>query len=226
VRYLIHLGVAAIVFAGGWHPPRGLDLYRPSPADNPLTSAKIDLGRRLFNDPLLSRDRSISCASCHDPQRAFTDGHTVAQGVGGARGRRNTPTIINRAWGATFFFDGRAATLEQQVLQPILSANELGSTTEGILNVVRTHYQRRFRKAFGSDPTMDLVANALASYVRSIVSGDSDFDRGKLTASARRGLALFRGKADCIDRGQIHSAHPVQRFSHGLLSPLANRRVV
>src|SRR5690242_9475495 len=121
------LTVAVALYAAG-PLPLGLDVYRPSPEDNRVTPAKVALGRRLFHDRRLSRDGSLSCARCHNPDRAFTDGRNVAQGIGGARGDRNTPTIINRAWGARFFFDGRAATLEQQVLQPILNASELGAS--------------------------------------------------------------------------------------------------
>ncbi len=176
------LGGAAV--AAVWTPPLGLDLYRPVPEDNRLTRAKIALGRRLFHDRRLSRDGSLSCASCHDPRRAFTDGRRVAQGLGGARGGRNTPAIVNRAWGASFFWDGRTVTLEQQVLQPILSPKELGMTQEAVLAVTRA-------------PSLEVVAQALASYVRTIVAGDSAFDRGTLSDSARRGLALFHGKAGC-----------------------------
>jgi hypothetical protein len=80
----------------------------------------VDVGRRLFRDRHLSRDGSMACVSCHDPRRAFTNGEKVGKGVGGARGTRNVPSIINRAWGRSFFWDGRAPTLEDQVLQPIL----------------------------------------------------------------------------------------------------------
>src|SRR6516162_2774025 len=99
--------------------PLGLDLYLPSPEDNPLTAEKIEVGRRLFFDRRLSRDGTVACASCHDPDRAFSDGRAVAVGVYGRRGRRNAPALINRGYGRVFFWDGRSATLEEQVLQPI-----------------------------------------------------------------------------------------------------------
>ena len=102
----------------GRHPaPLGLDLYRPAPAANPPTPETVALGRRLFFDKRLSRDRSVACASCHQPGRAFTDGRQVAIGSGHKRGARNAPTLINRVYGKSFFLDGRAATLEEQALE-------------------------------------------------------------------------------------------------------------
>jgi cytochrome c peroxidase len=99
-------------------PPLGLDLYMPVPDANPLTPAKIALGRTLFFDKRLSRDGTLSCASCHDPKLAFSDGRKVARGIGGAEGIRSAPAIVNRGYGKTFFWDGRAKTLEQQALEP------------------------------------------------------------------------------------------------------------
>src|SRR4051794_33262184 len=105
--------------------PAGLDLYMPVPEENPLTAEKIELGRRLFQDRRLSRDGSVSCASCHDPERAFSDGRAIAVGVFGRTGRRHAPALINRAYGRVFFWDGRAASLEEQVLKPIQDPNEM-----------------------------------------------------------------------------------------------------
>ncbi len=198
MRLLASLCFSVALQAGGPRLPLGQDLYRPVPEDNLLTRAKIALGRRLFQDRRLSRDGSLSCAGCHDPRRAFADGRTVAQGIGGSRLDRNTPAIVNRVWGASFFWDGRAASLEQQALQPILNPRELGMTPEGVLALVRSsRYASEFRTAFGTEPSVELVARAIASYVRSIVSGDSPYDRKTLNQSSRRGLALFQGKAGC-----------------------------
>src|SRR5438876_9924847 len=105
--------------------PLGLDLYLPVPQENPLTSEKIELGRRLFFDRRLSRDGSIACSSCHDSERAFSDGRAVAVGVFDRLGRRNAPALINRGYGRSFFWDGRASTLEEQVLKPIEDRNEM-----------------------------------------------------------------------------------------------------
>src|SRR5687767_5985341 len=107
-------------------PPAGLDEYVPVPGNNPITPIKIRLGERLFFDAGLSADRQRSCASCHDPARAFTSGTRFAAGVFGRTGARNVPTILNRAYGQSFFWDGRAATLEAQVLGPIQNRTEMG----------------------------------------------------------------------------------------------------
>jgi cytochrome c peroxidase len=188
--------------------PLGLDLYRPVPSDNRLTPAKIALGRRLFYDRRLSRDGSLSCAGCHDPKRAFTDGRVVAKGIGGGMGNRNTPIIVNRAWGNGFFFDGRATTLEQLALQPVLNPRELGMSPEAVLLLIQGRYRPQFRSTFDAEPSLELAARALASYLRTVVDGDSHYDRyaagdrSALSESARRGLALFQGKAGC---GQCHA---------------------
>ena len=110
--------------------PLGLDLYRPEPADNPTLPATVTLGRRLFQERRLSRDRSLACVDCHRPERAFTDGRAKAIGVYGRRGPRSVPTIVNRAWGKSFFWDGRIDTLEEQVLRPIVSKIEMDLTVD------------------------------------------------------------------------------------------------
>src|SRR5207237_6667398 len=119
---------------------------------------KIDLGRRLFNDRRLSRDGAIACASCHDPARAFSVDRAVSPGVFGRMGRRNAPALVNRGYGRAFFWDGRARSLEEQVLQPIQDPNEMDLTLAEA--AART----------GVDPPM--MSQALASYVGSRLSGD------------------------------------------------------
>jgi cytochrome c peroxidase len=106
-------------------PSLGLDLYVPVPESNPLTREKVVLGRKLFFDKRLSRDGTLACAGCHDPQRGFSDGRTVARGINGAEGSRNAPALINRGYGRIFFWDGRAPSLEQQAIQPITNPIEL-----------------------------------------------------------------------------------------------------
>lgn len=179
--------LAAEVRAAG--PPLGLDLYMPVPESNRLTREKVALGRRLFFDTRLSRDRTLACATCHDPKRAFSDGRTVARGAGGVHGTRNSPAIVNRGYGSLFFWDGRARTLEQQVIEPILNQKELALT------------QPELERRTGLEAAQ--VRSALASYVRTIRSGDSRFDRysagqpGALTDLEKAGLAVFRGRGNC-----------------------------
>src|SRR5437588_254716 len=170
--------------------PVGLDLYMPVPEQNPLTTEKIELGRRLFFDRRLSRDSSIACSSCHDPERAFSDGRPIAIGVFGRSGRRNAPALINRGYGRSFFWDGRVATLEEQVLKPIQDANEMDLTLP--------------EAATRTGMAANEISRALATYVRSILSGDSPFDRfangdrSALSTEQQAGLQLFRGKANCV----------------------------
>jgi cytochrome c peroxidase len=169
--------------------PLGLDLYMPVPEGNPISAEKVELGRRLFRDRRLSRDRSIACSSCHDPERAFSDGRPVAIGIDRQVGRRSAPALINRGYGRAFFWDGRAATLEEQVLQPIQDPKEMDMT----LAEVSARVGRPPRE----------ISRALASYVRSILSGNSPFDRfvngnrRALSTEQQEGLRVFRGKGNC-----------------------------
>ena len=170
--------------------PLGLDLYMPVPNENRLTGEKVALGRQLFFDPRLSADGTIACATCHQPVRAFSDGRAVAIGLAGRQGRRSAPALINRGYGRAFFWDARVAALEEQVLKPIENPNEMGSSVDDA--AVRV----------GLSPIA--LARALASYVRSILSGNSRFDRfvngdrEVLTADEQEGLRLFRGKGNCV----------------------------
>ncbi len=179
----------ALLLALVLRPPLGLDLYMPVPENNPLTPAKIALGRRLFFDKRLARDRTLSCATCHDPKLAFSDGRKFAHGINGAEGNRNAPAIVNRGYGESFFWDGRAKSLERQVLEPILNPKELGMTEAEV--------ERRTGLKIAE------VAAALASYVRTIRSGNSPYDKyisgdaKALSAQAQAGLAVFRGKGRC-----------------------------
>jgi cytochrome c peroxidase len=171
-------------------PPLGLDIYMPVPAANPLTPAGIELGRKLFFDTDLSRDRSVACATCHDPKRAFSDGRRLARGVGGAEGTRNAPALINRGYGRSFFWDGRAGTLEQQALEPIFNPLEMALSPAEL--------EQRMKL-----PASEIAA-ALASYVRTLRSGASRFDRfssgqaDALSALEKAGLEVFRGKGHCV----------------------------
>jgi cytochrome c peroxidase len=169
--------------------PLGLDLYMPVPDENPLTAERVDLGRRLFNERRLSRDGSTSCASCHDPDRAFSDGRATAVGVFAREGHRNAPALINRGYGRLFFWDGRVRTLEEQVLKPIEDPNEMDLPID----------EAASRVALNADD----LSRALASYVRTILSGNSPYDRfingdrTALSAEQQAGLQIFRGKGNC-----------------------------
>ena len=185
--------------------PLGLDRGLLAPPDNPVTSEKAALGRRLFDDTRLSADHSRACSDCHQPDRAFSDGKRVAVGVRDQQGTRNVPAILNRTYGRAFFWDGRTATLEEQVLQPIQHPKEMGADLPTVIQRLRADavYQRQFADVFGRAPDVRSLSDALATYVRTIFSGGSPYDRyeaGEHTAlspRAQRGLRLFRGRARC-----------------------------
>jgi cytochrome c peroxidase len=189
----------------GLSTPLGLDEHMPVPDNNPITAAKVRLGQRLFFDTALSADRRVSCASCHDPARAFTSGTRVASGVFGRQGVRNVPTIVNRAYGESFFWDGRAATLEEQVLGPVQNPDEMGLALTAFTARLNQSgvYRREFAAVFADFPSAATAARALASYVRAQRAGNAPYDRYRagdtsaLRADAIRGLSVFRGRANC-----------------------------
>ena len=185
--------------------PLGLDRGLLAPPDNPVTPEKAALGRRLFEDTRLSVDQSRACSDCHQAERAFSDGKRVAVGVRDQEGTRNAPAILNRTYGRTFFWDGRAATLEEQVLQPIQHPQEMDADLPTVIQRLRADatYRQQFGDVFGRPPDTSALSYALATYVRTILSGASDYDRyeaGEPTAlapEAQLGLRLFRGRARC-----------------------------
>lgn len=188
--------------------PFGIDAPPPIPPGNPLTSARVELGRQLFFDPRLSGDGTVSCATCHNPVMGFTDGRATSMGVRAQVGGRSAPSIINLAYADKgLFWDGRANSLEDQAKGPIANPIEMASTHEGSvahLNAI-SGYRAQFQQVFGSpDITIDNVAKAIAAFERTIISGNSPWDRfikgdrNALSESAKRGWDLFQNKANCI----------------------------
>lgn len=185
--------------------PLGLDAFMPEPPDNPVTREKVVLGRKLFFDVSLSRDRTISCATCHDPELGFTDDRPLAVGIDGQVGTRRSPRLVNRGYGRFFFWDGRATSLEEQVLKPIENPIEMDLSLSELNKRLSADpdYPILFRAALGRGPDSRTISFALASYLRTIVSGDSPYDRyvagetTALTEQQRRGLEVFRGKGAC-----------------------------
>ena len=183
------LMLAAFADPQGLRIPMGLDAYVPVPENNPVTRESVQLGRKLFFDKRLSRDGTVSCATCHDPRHAFTDARKLAVGVDGRIGDRRVPRLVNRAYGKAFFWDGRVSQLEEQVVLPIVNPKEMDLD----LNQAATRA--------GLDALT--LQRALASYVRTILSGNSPYDRyvqgdrDALTAEQKAGLQIFRGKAGC-----------------------------
>lgn len=151
----------------------------PIPADNPMTVEGVELGRKLFYDKQLSRDNSISCASCHSPENAFSDPNQFSEGVDGQIGKRNSMALINLGWQTSFFWDGRAETLEDQILQPVTDPHEMDqswSTTVSKLSQ-STEYNNNFYTVFGvEDFDSTHVVKAIAQFLRTMISGSSKYD--------------------------------------------------
>lgn len=175
------------------------------PADNPMTTEKVALGAQLFFDKRLSKDNTVSCATCHDPAKGWSNGEDVATGVGGLKGGRNSPTVINTAYQAFQFWDGRMETLEQQALGPIENPIEM---TMSLVDVTKRlnqipGYKSQFKKVFNTEVTSEGIAKAIAAFERTVLSGDAPYDRftagdkKALSPAAERGRVLFFGAARC-----------------------------
>ena len=178
----------------------------PQPADNPLTSEKVELGAMLFFDPRLSQSNMMSCATCHHPKMGFSDGVALFIGDHGNMGPRATQTSQNLAWNNTFFWDGRASSLEEQALMPVSSAEEMSQDVDQLLVELRqAGYYSYFKEAFGKGAVMTQanVAKALAAFQRTLVSVNSPLDRYlegdriALTSSQLRGKHIFETKGQC-----------------------------
>jgi cytochrome c peroxidase len=176
------------------------------PPDNPLTPEKIELGRQLYFDSRLSADGTVSCATCHAPDKGFSDGRPTSKGIKGQLGGRNAPVAINRLFSQEQFWDGRAASLEDQALGPIKNPIEMGNTLKKMVATLNgiEWYRKLFRRVFGTDVTAAGVAKAIAAFERSLICGNSAFDRyedgddAALSESEQHGLELFREKANCV----------------------------
>lgn len=174
----------------------------PVPADNPMTAEKVALGRMLYFDKRLSKDGTISCATCHDPTMAWTEHKATSEGIGGKFGQRNSPTVINAAYAPAQFWDGRAASLEEQALGPIENPIEMGHSLPAMIDDLSKigAYKEQFKKAFGPDAeiTAENIGKAIAAFERTVLSGDSPYDRyaaGDKTAmseAAQRGWETFQ----------------------------------
>ncbi|MDQ3012593.1 MAG: cytochrome-c peroxidase, partial [Acidobacteriota bacterium] len=176
------------------------------PRDNPMTAAKVELGRKLFFDVRLSANGKVSCATCHDPKLGFADDKSLAEGVGGKIGTRNSPTLLNILFIPNQFWDGRAGSLEEQALQPLVNPLEMGNAShDQVLKrlMAIAEYRAEFQSIFGGEATIARTGQALAAYERTLVAADSAFDRfmagdaKAVSDSAKRGFALFRGRGRC-----------------------------
>jgi len=217
VAYSISLSVLLAAEPELGMPPLGLKPV-PVPTDNPLTKEKVELGKQLYFDPRLSCDETVSCASCHDPKKGWSNGEGVATGVRGQKGGRSAPTIINAAYSDQQFWDGRALALEGQALGPIQNPIEMDHKLEECVTKLNKieGYRKQFQKVFGTDVTEDGIAKAISAFERTILSGDAPYDRFKngdksaLSAAAQRGMKVFFGKGQC---SSCHTGHSFSDFS-------------
>lgn len=179
---------------------------RPIPADNPLTADRVRLGRKLFFDPILSGDRTVACASCHLPEKGFSGGAAVSVGVNGQPTRRRSPSLVNRAFGISHFWDGRAGSLEEQALRPIADPTEMGNTVAEAVRRLSSDagYRGAFDAAFpGEGVRAANLAKSLAGFQRVLVRGDGPIDRfrkgarSSVSEQAAHGFWLYESKGAC-----------------------------
>ncbi|MDD4267161.1 MAG: cytochrome c peroxidase [Pirellulales bacterium] len=188
------------------------------PEDNPLTPERVELGRKLFFDARLSDDGSVSCATCHDATRGFTDQIPVSEGIGGQFGKRNAPTVLNTALLQTLFWDGRSPTLDHQARLPILNPIEMGMPNEeAAIKAIRgiPEYEEGFKKAFGREMNYEDLGKAIGAFERTLVFVDSPFrrflggDPGAISPEAQAGWELFNGKARCMTCHPMNPSNPL-----------------
>jgi cytochrome c peroxidase len=202
-------------------PPLGVDPMvwaAMLPNDNGPTAERIALGRKLYFDPRLSKDGTVSCATCHDVLRGFTDRRPVSEGIGDKLGRRNAPTSVNAALLGSMFWDGRAATLEDQAKLPIINPIEMGfangdEATAAIAKI--PEYGPLFQAAYGRAPNYDDIGRAIGAFERTLIFVNARFDAhragkaGALSPAEANGLALYEGKARCATCHPLNGTNPV-----------------
>jgi len=188
------------------------------PEDNKLTPERVALGRELYFDTRLSRDGTVSCATCHDVTRGFTDQRDVSEGIEGQLGRRNAPTTLNVALLQTLFLDGRSPTLDHQARLPIINPIEMGFPDgASAVNAIKNdpEYRKAFQAAYGRDVNYEDIGRAIGAFERTLVFLDSPFqdfligDTSAISAEAAAGWELFNGKARCVSCHQMSRSNPL-----------------
>lgn len=179
----------------------------PIPESNPQTPEKIELGKKLFFDRRLSGDGTMSCATCHNPEEAFTDSLDISLSYPTTRNWRNAPTLINIAFSKYLFWDGRSSSLEDQALFPMMSAFEMNQNLDFLEEELRSvpEYVDAFKKVFGGEITREKIAMAIAAFERTLVSKNAPIDRflngdkNALSSEAQKGYEIFMGKGKCSE---------------------------
>jgi len=187
----------------------------PVPEDNPMTAEKIALGKMLYFDKRLSKDNTISCATCHDPQMAWAEDEPTSTGIGDQVGGRNSPTVINAAYATAQFWDGRAASLEEQALGPIENPIEMGHEMVSLIGEINQipGYTEQFQAVFGTDVTDEGIAKAIAAFERTVLSGNSPYDKFEAGDETALTDAQKRGKQTFDDAG-CSTCHTPPLFSN------------
>ena len=201
----IQQAIQHLDFDTEWATPAGLDRLPSFPQDNAPTKERLELGRRLFFDRLLSVDQTKACADCHQPAQGFANHERTPTGVGGVAGRRNAPTLLNAVYSTTLFWDGRVDSLESQALEPIENEAEMANSVDEVLRRLEAHdqYPALFAAAYPDGLSRENLARAIACFERSLLSGASKIDRfqtaqeSDLTQAQRQGLWIFESKGGC-----------------------------
>jgi len=197
----------------------------PVPKDNPISKEKIDLGKKLFFDRRLSGDGTTSCANCHDPEKAFTDASEISLSYPTTRNFRNAPTLMNVAYAKYLFWDGRAKTLEEQAEFPVMSPFEMNQNIDFVEEEIRIvpEYREAFKRIFGQDVNIKLIAKAIAAFERTLISNNAPIDgylkgdKNSLSSEAKKGLEIFIGKGKCIECH--YGAYLSDQKFHALMVP-------
>ena len=197
------LVLSSFASAGNLEPLKAV----PIPENNPQTPGKIELGKKLFFDRRLSGDGTMNCATCHNPELAFTDGLDISLSYPTTKNWRNSPTLIDSAFRKYLFYDGRARTLEEQALFPMMSAFEMNKNLDYLEEQIQLvpEYRAEFSKVFGGEVTRERIAMAIAAFERTLISTVTPLDRylkgdeAALSEDAKKGLAVFKGKGKCIE---------------------------
>jgi cytochrome c peroxidase len=190
------------IYAQGIEPLPAMPIF----PENPLTPEKVELGKKLFFDRRLSGDGTMACATCHSPERGYTDGLAISLSYPTTRNWRNASSLINLAYNDAFFWDGRATSMEEQALFPVMSAFEMNQNLDFLEEELKEvpEYVEAFQNVFGGEVTRERVGMALAAFQKTIISKDSPLDRylkgeeGALTAVQKEGYDIFVGKGNCI----------------------------
>jgi len=192
-----------VTHAGHLEPFRSV----PVPKNNPQTPDKIELGKKLFFDRRLSGDGTTSCADCHIPEQAYTDGQDISLNYPTTKNWRNAQTLINVAFYNNLFHDGRVKTLEDQALFPMMSAFEMNQNLDFLEEEIRVvpEYAEAFKKVFNGEPSRERIAMAIAAFERTLISVNALYDRflkgdgSAISEDAKKGFEIFKGKGKCAD---------------------------